>query len=93
MIDLTVMAAAAKNATRQMAHASTDAKNMALKAIANNLEQSQNDILSANEKDINEALKNGLNSALIDRLTLTPERLDAMAADVINIASLPDPHR
>lgn len=91
MIDLTVMAAAAKNATRQMAHASTDAKNMALKAIANNLEQSQNDILSANEKDINEALKNGLNSALIDRLTLTPERLDAMAADVINIASLPDP--
>ena len=91
MIDLTVMAAAAKNATRQMAHASTDAKNMALKAIANNLEQSQNDILSANEKDINEALKNGLNSALIDRLTLTPKRLDAMAADVINIASLPDP--
>ena len=91
MIDLTVMASAAKNATRQMAHASTDAKNMALKAIANNLEQSQNDILSANEKDINEALKNGLNSALIDRLTLTPERLDAMAADVINIASLPDP--
>ena len=91
MIDLTVMAAAAKNATRQMAHASTDAKNMALKAIANNLEQSQNDILSANEKDINEGLKNGLNSALIDRLTLTPERLDAMAADVINIASLPDP--
>ena len=91
MIDLTVMAAAAKNATRQMAHSSTDAKNIALKAIANNLEQSQNDILSANVKDINEGLKNGLNSALIDRLTLTPERLDAMAADVINIASLPDP--
>ena len=91
MIDLTVMAAAAKNATRQMAHASTDAKNIALKAIANNLEQSQNDILSANVKDINEGLKNGLNSALIDRLTLTPERLDAIAADVINIASLPDP--
>ena len=91
MIDLTVMAAAAKNATRQMAHASTDAKNIALKAIANNLEQSQNDILSANVKDINEGLKNGLNSALIDRLTLTPKRLDAMAADVINIASLPDP--
>ena len=43
MIDLTVMAAAAKNATRQMAHASTEAKNIALKAIANNLEQSQND--------------------------------------------------
>ena len=91
MIDLTVMAAAAKNATRQMAHSSTDAKNIALKAIANNLEQSQNDILSANVKDINEGLKNGLNSALIDRLTLTPKRLDAMAADVINIASLPDP--
>ncbi|MBO36741.1 MAG: glutamate-5-semialdehyde dehydrogenase [Anaerolineaceae bacterium] len=91
MIDLTVMAAAAKNATRQMAHASTEAKNIALKAIANNLEQSQNDILSANERDINEGHNNGLNSALIDRLTLTPERLDAMAADVINIASLPDP--
>ncbi|HJO90728.1 MAG TPA: glutamate-5-semialdehyde dehydrogenase, partial [Anaerolineales bacterium] len=49
------------------------------------------DILSANERDINEGHNNGLNSALIDRLTLTPERLDAMAADVINIASLPDP--
>ncbi|MEE3255548.1 MAG: glutamate-5-semialdehyde dehydrogenase, partial [Chloroflexota bacterium] len=91
MIDLTVMAAAAKNATRQMAHASTEAKNIALKAIANNLEQSQNVILSANERDINEGHNNSLNSALIDRLTLTPERLDAMAADVINIASLPDP--
>ena len=52
MIDLTVMAAAAKNATRQMAHSSTDAKNIALKAIANNLEQSQNDILSANVKAV-----------------------------------------
>ncbi len=91
MINLTSMAAAAKNATRQMAHASTEAKNIALKAIANNLEQSQNVILSANERDINEGHNNGLNSALIDRLTLTPERLDAIAADVINIASLPDP--
>ena len=91
MINLTSMAAAAKNATRQMAHASTEAKNIALKAIANNLEQSQNVILSANERDINEGHNNSLNSALIDRLTLTPERLDAMAADVINIASLPDP--
>ena len=91
MINLTAMAAAAKNATRQMAHASTEAKNIALKAIANNLKQSQKDILSANERDINEGQKNGLNSALIDRLTLTPERLDDMAADVINIASLPDP--
>jgi glutamate-5-semialdehyde dehydrogenase len=91
MINLTVMAAAAKNATRQMAHASTEAKNIALKAIANNLEQSQKDILSANERDINEGQNNGLSSALIDRLTLTPERLGSMAADVINIASLPDP--
>ncbi|MFL2651620.1 MAG: glutamate-5-semialdehyde dehydrogenase [Anaerolineales bacterium] len=90
-MNLTSMAAAAKNATRQMAHASTEAKNIALKAIANNLEQSQNVILSANERDINEGHNNGLNSALIDRLTLTPERLDAIAADVINIASLPDP--
>ncbi len=65
MIDLTVMAAAAKNATRQMAHASTDAKNTALKAIANNLELSQNDILSANEKDINEALKKYITSGKI----------------------------
>ena len=91
MINLTAMAAAAKNATRQMAHASTEAKNIALKAIANNLEQSQKDILSANERDINEGQNNGLSSALIDRLTLTPERLGSMAADVINIASLPDP--
>jgi len=85
------MAAAAKNATRQMALASTDDKNRALEAIARSLAESQKDILSANERDINEGQKNGLSSALIDRLTLTPERLDSMAADVINIASLPDP--
>lgn len=91
MIDLTTMAAAAKNATRQMAHASTNDKNIALKDIARSLERSQKEILSANERDINEGQNNGLSSALIDRLTLTPERLDAMAADVINIASLPDP--
>ena len=91
MIDLTTMAAAAKNATRQMAHASTNDKNIALKDIARSLERSQKDILSANERDINEGQNNGLSSALIDRLTLTPERLGSMAADVINIASLPDP--
>ena len=91
MIDLTTMAAAAKNATRQMAHASTNDKNIALKDIARSLERSQKEILSANERDINEGQNNGLSSALIDRLTLTPERLGAMAADVINIASLPDP--
>ena len=91
MINLTAMAAAAKNATRQMALASTDDKNRALEAIARSLAESQKDILSANERDINEGQKNGLSSALIDRLTLTPERLDSMAADVINIASLPDP--
>ena len=91
MINLTAMATAAKNATRQMAHASTKSKNIALKDIARSLERSQKDILSANEQDINEGQNNGLSSALIDRLTLTPERLGSMAADVINIASLPDP--
>ena len=91
MIDLTTMAAVAKNATRQMALASTNDKNIALKDIARSLERSQKDILSANERDINEGQNNGLSSALIDRLTLTPERLGSMAADVINIASLPDP--
>ena len=91
MIDLTSMAAGAKIAARHMAHASTDDKNIALKAIAINLERFQKDILTANKQDINEGQKNGLNSALIDRLTLTPERLGAMADDVTNIASLPDP--
>ena len=91
MINLTAMASTAKNATRQMAHASTESKNIALKDIARSLERSQKDILSANERDINEGQNNGLSSALIDRLTLTPERLGSMAADVINISSLPDP--
>ena len=43
MIDLTSMAAGAKTASRQMAHASTEDKNIALKAIATNLEQFQHD--------------------------------------------------
>jgi len=63
MINLTAMATAAKNATRQMAHASTESKNIALKDIARSLERSQKDILSANEQDINEGQNNGLSSA------------------------------
>ncbi len=91
MIDLKEMGAAAREASRQIARASTETKNRALLAIANGLASGESDILAANQHDAEAAREAGLSKALIDRLTLMPERLQGVAADVRGIAALPDP--
>lgn len=62
-----------------------------LHAISGAIAGRKGDILAANEKDIEAAKLAGITSAMLDRLTLTPARLDDAAAAVLEVASLPDP--
>ncbi len=66
-------------------------KNAALKKTAQELVKEQVYILSENEKDVEEARKNGMTEALIDRLSLTPERIEGMAEGIRQVAELDDP--
>ena len=81
----------AKNASRLIAKANTGTKNQALAAIAGNLLENRQGILDANQLDLEAGRKNGLESALLDRLELTPSRFDTMIEGLEQVASLPDP--
>ena len=82
---------AARASSRQLAKLGTAAKNRALLNLADRLLADQETILLANKADYNEAKNNGLSAAWLDRLLLTPERLEAVAGDVRSVAALPDP--
>lgn len=81
----------AKLASRKLATLSTKKKNEALLSITTHLRNEHKSILSANEYDVEEARNAGLSDALIDRLLLTPERLNAIASDVEKVVGLEDP--
>ncbi|MCJ2018823.1 glutamate-5-semialdehyde dehydrogenase [Methylobacterium sp. E-065] len=81
----------ARAAARQMALASAQTKDIALKAIAARLRASGDEIVAENARDVAAAQKAGQTVALIDRLTLDPGRLAAMADAVEKIGSLADP--
>jgi len=81
----------ARDASRTLAAASTEAKNAALLAIAQRLRQAKDALLTANAADLAQARSDGLEPALIDRLTLTEKGIDAMAEGLEQIAALPDP--
>ena len=89
--ELQTKGAAARRASRELARCSTDVKNRALRAIADALVEHSGEILRANEHDVRGGREAGLSDAVIDRLTLTAERIEAIAADVRNVALLPDP--
>ncbi|MDP6549030.1 MAG: glutamate-5-semialdehyde dehydrogenase, partial [Dehalococcoidia bacterium] len=82
---------AARAASRQVARLSTRDKNRALLNIAEALETGQAPVLTANQRDRQAAQSNGLDEAMLDRLLLTPERLQSIAHDVRNVAAQPDP--
>ncbi len=81
----------AKAASRQLARATTEQKNAALNALADQLMADRADILAANAIDVEAAKANGLSAALIDRLLLNEKRLPGIAADQRSVATLPDP--
>ncbi len=80
----------AKSAARVLLTAG-ELKNKALYAIADALCDNSDKIVEANELDLRAARENGTRAALIDRLTLTPARIEGMADGVRQVAALPDP--
>ena len=91
MTNVSQIAQQAKQASVALALFGQTAKNQALLTIADSLESRAAEILQANEKDIEFAKAQGISAAIIDRLLLSESRLKAIADDVRNVASLPDP--
>ncbi len=89
--ELVTKGQATKAAARTLSTLDTATKNKALNVIADTIMEREPIILEANDKDIETGRANGLGEALIDRLLLTPQRLEGMAGDVKSIAALPDP--
>lgn len=89
--ELHVKAQRAKESTRRLAVLPSATKNRALRAVARSLRENQAAVLKANEEDYAEARASGMNEAMLDRLLLTPARIEAIATDVVSIAALPDP--
>ncbi|MEI7644215.1 MAG: glutamate-5-semialdehyde dehydrogenase [Chloroflexales bacterium] len=89
--DLEQIGRRAKAAARQLARLSRAEKDAALLAIAAALVERQAEILAANAEDMASARTAGTSPALLDRMLLTPARLDAIAADTRRVADLPDP--
>ncbi len=81
----------ARQASREMARAETAAKNNALEAISLAIEGSADRLVQANSRDLEAGTQSGLDAALLDRLTLDPRRIAAMAQGLRQIAALPDP--
>lgn len=88
-----VIAAArrAKEAAAVLAPLPRTARDAALEAIAEALVARSAEVVAANAEDIDKARAAGTSPAIVDRLTLTPERLAAIAADVRDVVALPDP--
>ncbi len=91
MATLEEMGARALDASRALAEASTEQKNDALRQIAAQLAVRREEILAANAQDISAAREAGMRPAMLDRLTLSPERIGGMARGAENVAGLPDP--
>ena len=82
---------AAKAASRKLAFLSTEIKNKALVNIAESIIDKQDEILAANKIDYDTAKASGMNEAMLDRLMLSPSRLEGIAQDTKTVATLPDP--
>jgi glutamate-5-semialdehyde dehydrogenase len=93
--NIRTLAVAAKEAARGVASASDMQRNQALEAIAQGLEHAREAILAANAADVGEAQaavqRGTLARVLVDRLKLSPAKLEAMIAGVRAVANLPDP--
>lgn len=85
------LGASARQASRLMAKASTDKKNRALLAMAEAIDASREALAKANAIDMEKGAANGLDAAMLDRLALTPARIDGMIEGLRQVAALPDP--
>ena len=91
MEELIIKGEQAKKAAYFLAQSSTPSKNNVLAAVAGALTANEKEILEANRADMENASASGLQGAILDRLLLTPERINAMAEGLKEIAMLEDP--
>lgn len=91
MYDLVSLGKNARKAARQLATLDTAIKNAGLMAIAARLRENKPAILEANRLDIANAEASGIRSVMIDRLTLTGERIEGIAVATEDVVALPDP--
>ena len=91
MTELQSMGIRAAAAAKVLARASTEQKNAALTAISQALTDNMDAILAANVEDISAAKASGMNPSMLDRLTLTAQRVESIAKAVLKVAALPDP--
>ena len=89
--ELTTKGRTARVAARQLAKTGGGVRTQALLNIADCLESDRDEILRANERDLENGRAKGLEPYYLDRMMLDPDRLDAIAADVKSVAALPDP--
>lgn len=91
MKDILEQARWCKAAAPALAALSAREKNRLLRELGEELTAQTPAILAANAQDVEEARKNGMTEALLDRLTLTSQRIDGIAQGVAQVADLPDP--
>ena len=85
------LAISAKEASRSLGFASDEARQAAVRQMAAALREHADQVLAANAEDMEAAREAGTAAGLLDRLLLTPERIDSMAAGLEKLADLPDP--
>jgi glutamate-5-semialdehyde dehydrogenase len=85
------MGVSARAASHEVANAGPEKRTAALKAMAARLRASASALLEANKEDMAAANAKGISGAMLDRLELTPSRIEAMAQGVEDVANLPDP--
>ena len=83
----------AKAAARRLAALSSVEKNQALQVMADRLESESAFLIEENQNDLSSAKKAGITGAVLDRIALTPDRVQAMAKGLREVAALPDPVR
>ncbi|MEZ0317988.1 MAG: gamma-glutamyl-phosphate reductase, partial [Methylophilaceae bacterium] len=81
----------ARAASRAMARADTNAKNLALITIANAIRRDKAKLLAANQQDLDAAKASGLDAAMLDRLALSEKSIATMVDGLEQIAKLTDP--
>ncbi len=89
--EMTALGEAARSAAAELAMCSTDQRNSALRSATEALRSGAQEILTANQADMVAAKDRGLSAAMLDRLMLDDERIEAMAAGLESIIALPDP--
>ena len=86
-----LLAQAVKTAAPEINQAQTSKKNQALKQIAEQLLNRQNEILKANQEDLERAEKNGMPKPMLDRLLLDEKRIKGISDAVLELVEKPDP--